>query len=155
MKMSALKWIALLSMFFALPVDAKGIKKPGKPDVPGVPSAPPGTSLDTETKDCWMYIVSNVPDQPNTPPKMAYRAEDKYRKRLHSNTQKGQCLDNNAAKGQGCSAMLDACKNNQQPKPGMTVGVVGAWVQWGTSLEDCPSLCTGFANVSPKTFAPK
>ncbi len=144
MTLSSLKWMALLCVFCSLPVFAKGVK---------MPSLPKGTSTDTDTKDCWMYIVTNMPDQPNTKPTMAFRDGDQYRKRLHSNIQKGQCLNNDAAKSQGCAGVMAQCGNNQTPKPGVTVGVVGAWVQWGTSLEDCPSLCPGFANVSPKSFA--
>lgn len=143
MTFSSLKWVALLCVFSTLPIYAKGI---------GVPKPPKGTSTDGDTKDCWMYIVSNLPDQPNTKPTMAFRNGDQYRKRLHSNTQKGQCLNDNAAKQEGCNGMMGKCSSNQVVQ-GTTVGVVGAWVQWGTSLEDCPSLCPGFSGVSPKSFA--
>lgn len=134
--------VVAIAVFSALPVYAKGVKAP-KP--------PKGTSTDTETKDCWMYIVTAAPDAKGNPV-ISYTESDKTKKRLHSNTQKGQCLNDDAAKKEGCNGVMAQCPTNQV-KGGHTYGIVGAWVQWGTSLEDCPSLCPGFSNVSPRSYA--
>jgi hypothetical protein len=104
-------------------------------------------------KDCWMYMVSNLPDAPNTPPVMKYRDEAKWKVKLKDHLTKDQCLDNNKGKDQGCDGMLKQCGANQQTPAG-PAGLVGAWIQWGTSRESCPKNCPGFEKANPVKFAP-
>jgi len=130
MSISSLKWFMLLCVFFALPASA--------------------LNTNTDTKDCWLHIVTNIPDAPGQPPRMAAREGDQYRKRLHSNIQKKSCTGE--ARDKACPGVMDKCADNKQTPAGM-VGVVGAYISWGTTYDDCPKTCAGF-NVSPKSFKP-
>lgn len=110
--------------------------------------------LAKDHKDCWMYMVSNLQNgnPPAGAPVIAYRDEDKWKHKLKDHLTKDQCLDNDKAKKEGCDHMMAKCGENKQ-SPAGPVGLVGAWIQWGTSRENCPKTCPGFEKVSPVSYA--
>lgn len=95
-----------------------------------------------ERKDCRLHVVASQKNAAGT--KLEYvEVEDKH---VKGDTTKGQCLDNDKIKKAACDGLMDQCKPVTVTAGG-PAGLVGGWVQWGTSREDCPKLCDGFVRT--------
>lgn len=95
-----------------------------------------------ERKDCRLHVVASQQNAAKT--KLEYvEVQDKH---VMGDTTKGQCLDNDKIKKSACNGLMDACAPVTVTTGG-PAGLVGGWVQWGMSREDCPNLCAGFVRT--------
>jgi hypothetical protein len=90
---------------------------------------------DTKTKDCWLHVVAGKPGH----------YQEASSKKIEKDLTKDLCFSG-TFKGKACDEAKKGCSKNP--------AVVGSYVSWGTSRENCSDKCAGHESESPKDLLP-
>lgn len=89
---------------------------------------------DTKAKDCWIHVVAGKPGH----------YQEASNKKIEKDLTKDLCFSG-SFKGKACDEAKKGCSNP---------AVVGSYVTWGTSRENCSDHCPGHEAESPKDLIP-